>query len=546
MSNDRSEEERTAQERLIKETEKHFKGSGTASNLTTALSDLVRTRGAREGIDEERRKALDAAITALGEAMSGPPEAPSPIPKPESDDIFEQVGMKRPEQLRAELKVLQEQSQKTRRVMEGLIPVVGDIKRSTQLPEAAPVLERVNAALSNMMHESMSPGGVNTSRFHQPTLQLGDVHHDLQSVDSIEVLNRLRQDRLYPNLLKIRQILLEGHAMIARPAMGHISALPNANLVYVLGGDVTRAELKPIMQRLGLTMPNLRRGAEEALNRWQDMLDAYVIVCDFARSEPGMRAAVAYQLGWARTLGRPIVILTEVGQKLPFDIDIEPVPVGDAEAIEAAVLDALFIPQRSGIDRTASRRTVDELGGLYGGHSSIYVKEGLRLLLDEDDDVDDGVIYDRIRSLLSLVSDDRPDLVTPAWPPAYPPAGEVTMFHVMPFHAGWSKSVQDAARKGAGSAYRRHDQVASEHIIRSLWDEIAAASHVLVDITGLNDNVLIELGMAHALGKTTRIVAQDHVDLDQLHPVLRYWRVWSYRSDRPSTITHIVKDFVSD
>lgn len=39
-----------------------------------------------------------------------------------------------------------------------------------------------------------------------------------------------------------------------------------------------------------------------------------------------------------------------------------------------------------------------------------------------------------------------------------------------------------------------------------MWDGICTADFVLTDITGLNPNVSIELGMAHALGRNTLVV----------------------------------------
>jgi hypothetical protein len=56
--------------------------------------------------------------------------------------------------------------------------------------------------------------------------------------------------------------------------------------------------------------------------------------------------------------------------------------------------------------------------------------------------------------------------------------------------------------------YRRHDDVPDANVVRSLWDEICKATHVLVDLTSMNANVTLELGLAHALGKACCIVGQ--------------------------------------
>jgi hypothetical protein len=77
----------------------------------------------------------------------------------------------------------------------------------------------------------------------------------------------------------------------------------------------------------------------------------------------------------------------------------------------------------------------------------------------------------------------------------------------MPFSEAWSDDVRNIVASACEGKVRyvRGDAVEDERIIRSIWDSICAATHVLVDITGLNDNVLLELGLAHALGRRTLI-----------------------------------------
>jgi hypothetical protein len=45
-------------------------------------------------------------------------------------------------------------------------------------------------------------------------------------------------------------------------------------------------------------------------------------------------------------------------------------------------------------------------------------------------------------------------------------------------------------------------------IIQAIWDDNCGAHAVLVGLTGLNLNVLVELGMAHALGRTALAARQ--------------------------------------
>src|SRR5262249_26790451 len=59
------------------------------------------------------------------------------------------------------------------------------------------------------------------------------------------------------------------------------------------------------------------------------------------------------------------------------------------------------------------------------------------------------------------------------------------------------------------SEYVRGDQVMDFDIMRSIWDHLCQASYIIVDLTGLNANVALELGIAHALGRNVLLVTQD-------------------------------------
>ena len=42
-------------------------------------------------------------------------------------------------------------------------------------------------------------------------------------------------------------------------------------------------------------------------------------------------------------------------------------------------------------------------------------------------------------------------------------------------------------------------------IVRSIWDEICTATYVVCDLTALNPNVTLELGIVHTLGRNVLI-----------------------------------------
>jgi hypothetical protein len=81
----------------------------------------------------------------------------------------------------------------------------------------------------------------------------------------------------------------------------------------------------------------------------------------------------------------------------------------------------------------------------------------------------------------------------------------------MPFTPKWADRVTAVTREvceSSGVKYVRGDEVAEPNVIRSIWQAIAQATHILADLTGFNANVALELGIAHTLGKNVLMVGQ--------------------------------------
>jgi hypothetical protein len=69
-------------------------------------------------------------------------------------------------------------------------------------------------------------------------------------------------------------------------------------------------------------------------------------------------------------------------------------------------------------------------------------------------------------------------------------------------------------------------------IIRSIWNETCRASHVVVDITELdNVNVALELGMAHVLGRNVLIISQIDKDREPFFRTIAKVRIHWYSSN---------------
>lgn len=86
----------------------------------------------------------------------------------------------------------------------------------------------------------------------------------------------------------------------------------------------------------------------------------------------------------------------------------------------------------------------------------------------------------------------------------------------MPFRPRWARPTRDLAEAVCdkkGWSYVRGDEAEEQRIIRGIWSEIGRASAVLIDITGHNPNVALELGLVHALGCHYRVIAQGESEM---------------------------------
>jgi hypothetical protein len=83
--------------------------------------------------------------------------------------------------------------------------------------------------------------------------------------------------------------------------------------------------------------------------------------------------------------------------------------------------------------------------------------------------------------------------------------------------------------------------MAAPNVIRSIWEEIACATHVVVDLTGFNANVALELGIAHTLGRPCLLVGQD-ATVKHLFPMIAKQRFFSYMT--ASDLEPLLRDFL--
>jgi hypothetical protein len=342
------------------------------------------------------------------------------------------------------------------------------------------------------------------------------------------MVRRYETDVLRQLAADVREHSLRRHLTLISPRWPSPPFPQDPNAVFFSGADNLRQSLADLCAAHGLTLLKSGPSQDFASSRWNQLRACHVALFDFtAYRPPGAArshrtavvrdvAAVSYELGIALVLGRTAIILANQNPDLPFDVDIEPVRLQrdgrDGERIVAAVDDAMYGLQRGGEDSSLAA-----CRDWLVNKSSITrdpITERLVRAIDADA-VRDSVAFRRlVIPVLGRLGPNPPHIVFPAWPGSYPAPGRPQCFHVTPFGPKWAgktTSTVAAACKAVKPSvdYVRGDRVMEPDIIRSIWDNLCQASHVVVDLTGLNPNVALELGIAHALGRNILLVTQD-------------------------------------
>jgi len=118
-------------------------------------------------------------------------------------------------------------------------------------------------------------------------------------------------------------------------------------------------------------------------------------------------------------------------------------------------------------------------------------------------------------------------------------------FAIMPyggFFDEYYKTIWMTAAKRAGYTITRNDEEpGGKPILREIWEALGAADVAIAELTGVNANVMYELGLAHGRRIRTIIVAQSAAklpsDVKHLHCII-------YNVRRPSWERNLADDLV--
>jgi hypothetical protein len=414
-----------------------------------------------------------------------------------------------------------------------VVPLLDKTSQGRTLPpgsRAEAVWRRFAALKTSLAQDAARPhGGADTQSLGMELYQRcghADTFLHQHGDDDAEV-REYERDFLRQLALDVRIYSLRNHLTLAQPIWPSPPLPQDPSGVFYSGDDRVRRLLAGACERAGLTLLAARAAKDYAAARWDQCRTSHVAVLDFTGYEApgpgrpvdpaaaGPAAAVSYELGIALTLGRPVVVVADEGQRLPFDVDVTPLRLQgdghDEERIVDALDDALYGLQRGGGDSLAATRAY--LERRFANDPDFLISQSVKLI---DGPVErDAVKFRRfVEPVLGAAGDAAPQMIFPAWPGSYPGPLEPSLFHVTAFGPPWAgETMKIAAQSCAGASprvkYIRGDQVLEPDIIRSIWDSLCQATHVLVDLTGLNANVALELGIAHALGRNVLLVTQD-------------------------------------
>jgi hypothetical protein len=320
--------------------------------------------------------------------------------------------------------------------------------------------------------------------------------------------------------LEIRNYSLRHHLTLIQPIWPTHIVEQNPGAIFFSGGTQASAWLEPLCagRKLHLLIP--QPGREPASQRWNQLREAALGVFDFtgfkrqaALAEASTVATVAYELGIAMALGRPALIVAYEDQELPFDLDIEAVRLKSNEnettGFALAIDQSLYGLQRSRAG-TSVAQSIQHLRAQFSDHGDFRVRQTLA-------SIDDNAVQDPVKArllidaMLGYLGAEAPQLASPTWPGSYPNPATKRCFHVTAFGPAWANTTSQVVERACGTSivYVRGDQVLAPDILRSIWDEICCATHIVVDLTGLNANVALELGIAHTLGRNVMLISQD-------------------------------------
>ncbi len=371
-------------------------------------------------------------------------------------------------------------------------------------------------------------------------LECGHIKFAMSKATTDQERWELKRNRIRPLVYGVRQVALRHHVMLAEPFWGWAPVNADSTRVFFAGAPGLRQTLSGLCGERGLELAHAVSGWGAGQSRWNLMRSCGLAVFDLRSEARAEWPSVCHALGIALALSVQSMIVADPDGSLPFDIDVA-TPVDEdnlADGFDAALL---ALPQTEG--RSALEDTVREALAR-SPHDDVTTRL-LKQSLSAGNIADALQVEKSLAMLAERNGGGKWALLHPVWPGSYPSALDRRCFHIMPFAREFN-SVRDRVReacKSAGVDYSRADEQSNPNVIRSIWDEVCRATHVVVDLTGVNPNVCLELALAQAIGRPSLIVAHNDGTIDRLFPEIAKLQIKTYETKE--ALAGMVREFVT-
>ncbi len=458
----------------------------------TALGDFMTRLGAHIGQDEARERHAPGADASLEERRA---------------DL--QRSMASVSALRQQAEALREMQRHVRR------PAA--LPAGTRAAALGPLLDALVDDVSGLRNTPLAATreteAAQLQQLHEALITARARVHELAASDA-DVLHYER-DTLRNTVHALRLFHRRGHLMLARPVWPGGAARVEPGSALFAGGAgsdaVRQAVAAACTERLVTLRGAAAPGVDPATALWRGLQGASLAVLDLSDGEP----QVYYQLGLAYALGTELLLLARQGTRLPFDVAQAVLEYTDADdlarQLPAALDTALCGVQTLGLSAlmhsTLQRCSDIATQAVGAAHTGVLLQQLQAAVMSPLD------FRAALEQFLAQLGNSRLVLLHPRWPAHYPDKALRRAFVVMPFAETLATTQQlyreiDAALTAAGVHVVRGDEALGQDIVASIWEETARASHVLVDLTGYNLNVCLELGMADAMGRDTLLFGE--------------------------------------
>jgi hypothetical protein len=485
-----------------------FPYDGTPVEQVAALRAMLDDAAARQGMDAARRATLEDFLARIEDSLRREARRQAAAAPAPGDRAAMEAD------LRARMAHLSE----FRAQMMRFVGLLRDVRRADAPPpgtRAAALLERIGALIEDVAAQLAHPGGMARDSEAQALqamhLDLVRARGRLAELAADEAALRLYEaDSLRATAQTLRLFHRRGHAMLARPVWPGGAARCDPGTVFVAVPEAWRPAVHAACDAAGLTQaPAARAGVDAATAQWRALQRSALAVFDLGGADP----ATYYALGQAYALGIELVLLARRGSVIPFDVAQHVIEVDDpgalAAPLAAALDDAVYGVQTHGLG-LLMHATLARCRAL-AAHAVGSADADVLLSQLEATAASPLDFRAALEQFLAQLGNSRLVLLHPRWPARYPEPGVRRCFVVMPFSEQLAATQAlyrrlDAELEAAGATVVRGDEALGQEIVASIWDETARASHVLVDLSGYNLNVCLELGMADAIGRDTLLI----------------------------------------